>query len=390
MNSSLTKAADTNRAYFITNVLISDMKGTIAKMLLRDNMKYLPGGRPEENRPPIENGYDVNVFTVYVSNSPYLVDNHEQWVHDVAPIHVPALRSQHMMKYDNGDYNIFNKVHIPVTDLAKFQEGITSHNKYLNDLSQNDNYNLITILAWPWHGNVLFEHFMKLKGYSSYDPPFTHMHAKRGSSKCTVDENGFPCEIEFYLHTMGPISYAVCEGQLRKITGDNSSTARALIQHISDMEPIKRVDIWMKALQLWRDDMQSIILKAPRLDQDIYLYHGTAHGVNYKVYFQQHMQSFSLCPCVALLYSRQKHKNEIHVIYRMKVPAKSPLLMIPGLFLAVNDYTCCEVLIPQDMSIQEKNRYYIDYDRGLDHNGKAKGLAKCEIIDIILENPRNL
>ena len=74
----------------------------------------------------------------------------------------------------------------------------------------------------------------------------------------------------------------------------------------------------------------------------------------------------------------------------MKVPAKSPLLMIPGLFLAVKDYICCEVFIPQDMSIREENRYYIDYDRGLDHKGKPKGLAKCEIVDIILENPQNL
>lgn len=361
----------------------------IREMLMHENIRYLPGGRRKERRPPIENGYDVNVFIVYGSNNKYLIDN--EWVHDEAPVHIPTLRSRNMMEYDNGDYNVFNKVHIPLQDLTEFQRGITSHNNYLHHLSKNDKYALITILAWTWHGNVLLEHLMNLQSETSYDPAFCHMHVKSGSTiKCTLDENGFPREADFYLHTSRNITYVVCEGQLRKVTNDYTSTPHTLIQNVCDTDPTQRLDIWVKTLIAWRSDIQSIILKAPRLDQDIYLYHGTVHGVDYMSYFHNHIQAFSLCPCCALLYSRQKHKNEIHVIYRMKVPAGSPLLMFPGVHLAIQDYTYCEVFIPQDMSIQEENQQYIDYDRGIDSKGKPKGIGQCQIIDVTLQNPKKL
>ena len=79
---------------------------------MHDNVKLLPGGRPGENRPAIEGGYDIDAFIVYGSNNKHLVDN--LWVHDVAPVHIPALRCRDMMIDDNGDYNVFNQVSNPL------------------------------------------------------------------------------------------------------------------------------------------------------------------------------------------------------------------------------------------------------------------------------------
>lgn len=360
---------------------------------MHDNVKFLPGGRPGENRPAIESGYDIDVFIVYGSNNKHLVDNH--WVHDVAPVHIPALRCRDMMIDDNGDYNVFNQVHKPLTDLAGFQKCITTHNEYLNNLSKANDFNLCTILAWTWHGNVLLHHVMKLKQNMKYDPIFENMHVKTGSAaKCTLDENGFPREADFYLHTdyTGSITYAVCESQLRTKMHDYTSTPQALIQKICNMDGTSRLKVWTEALTAWREEIYAIILKAPRLNQDIYLYHGThmSYQHNYVKHFGHHVQAFSLCPSCALLYARQKHKNEEHLIFRLKVPAGSPLLMFPGLDLAVKYYTYCEVLIPRDMAVEEQARHDIVYHRGLNHNGKDKGFSKCHVIDITLTNPNKM